>query len=480
MSSHDRDVVVVDGRSCPGIPGVLRVAGGARVSLDHSVLGRLDEARRVYLDEAGRRRVYGYCTGLGARLDEEGACGPAGELAVLRAHAAGAGAPAPAGWVRAFLFVRLLQLSRGSAPVRGVVAERLAEALNAGVTPRVPLWGSVGASGDLAPSAHAMLCVVAGEGVTLDGRPCRRALEEAGLEPLSLETGEALALINNTAWSTAVAMLGVARIRRALGASLEVASWTARAAGAPEEHFSPEALAAKGHKGVLEAAEALAYPGPAPRAPRKLQAPYSVRCVPQVYGAALEALEWASRLLEEEACGAPENPTVAGGSVYHTCNFHASYTALAADTAAIAAATIASMIERRVDRLMDSKTTGLPDFLAGPGSSVGLMILQYTAASLAAEARAEAQPRSIHLIPTSLSQEDHPSMAPAAAYRLHKLADILEILVAIEATVASKALEAQGEEPPLALQAPTPSQMIEQARRALFKQEDPARQYPSQ
>ncbi len=434
-------VVRVSRGSCPRVSDVASVASGARVVVEEEIYSTLDAARRVYVEESRRRRIYGSCTGLGGRLGEEGPCGRHGELAVLLEHAAGRGPAAPAWAARAFLFVRLTQLAAGSAPVRGVVAKRIEEALNSGVTPSIPLWGSVGASGDLAPSAHAFLCLYYGRGVTVEGQPCDEALSRRGLEPIELEVGEALALINNTAWSTALAAMGVARLEGALAAAIRVAGEAARAVAANPEHFSLEAVSIKRHRGPAGVAAAL-EPTTSGVEPRSLQAPYSLRCTPQVYGAVADALAWARQVVEAEACSATENPLVAGGRVYHACNFHAQHVAIASDAAATAAAVAASFAERRIERLMDSRVTGASDFAAWEGSSVGLMILQYTAAALAAEARALASPRSVNSIETSLGQEDHVSMAPAAALRLHKLACILEELIAIEKVVvdAIKAL----------------------------------------
>lgn len=425
---HRPRSVMVTSDYCPSVDDVLCVAKGCEVKVEGDVLARLDEARRAYLSEVEKRRVYGACTGLGGRAESSGPCGPEGERIVLLEHAAGVGDRAPSDVVRAFLFIRLVQLSRGHAPVRGVVAKRLADALNAGIVPAVPLWGSVGASGDLAPSAHAFLCIFYGEGETLDGGSCSEALEEAGLEPLSLEMGEALALINNTAWSAALAALGLARVEAAVREIVKAGYEAAVLAGANSEHYSLEAARAKAIPEVSEVAKMAPAGG---FRGRLLQAPYSIRCIPQVYGSILATLRWAYSMVMGEACSAPENPLVSGGRVYHACNFHAQAVALASDAAAIAAAVSASAAERIVDRLMDSKVTGVSDFLAGEESSVGAMLLQYTAAALAAEARALAAPRSVNAIPTSLGQEDHVSMAPSAAMRLFDLAGILEGIAAI-------------------------------------------------
>ena len=425
---HSSEPVRVSLDYCPSLDDVLYVAKGRKVEVDPGVLARLDRAREAYLAEARRRRVYGACTGLGGRVDDKGPCGPEGERIVLLEHAAGLGDLAPVDVARAFLFVRLVQLSRGYAPVRGLIAQRIADALNENIIPAIPIWGSVGASGDLAPSAHAFLCIVYGEGETIDGKSCSEALEEAGLKPFKLDVGEALALINNTAWSTALAIIGLYRIEAALREIIKAGYDAAALIGANSEHYALEAVEAKKLREISEVARMAPSYG---LKGRILQAPYSIRCIPQIYGPVLSALRWAYSLVLQEACSSTENPLVVGERVYHACNFHAEAIALASDTAAIAAAVTASSAERLLDRLMDSKVTGLPAFLAGKNSSVGAMMLQYTAAALAAEARALAAPRSVNSIPTSLGQEDHVSMAPSAAMRLFDLAGILEGLAAL-------------------------------------------------
>lgn len=425
---HSSGPVRVSLEYCPSLDDVLRVAEGHKVEVDPEVLSRLDKSRETYLAEARRRRVYGACTGLGGRVDYKGPCGPEGERVVLLEHAAGIGDPVPVNVVRAFLFVRLVQLSKGHAPVRGLIAQRIVDALNGNIIPAIPLWGSVGASGDLAPSAHAFLCIVYGEGETIDGKSCREALEEAGLKPLKLDVGEALALINNTAWSTALAIIGLSRVEGALREIIKAGYDAATLIEANSEHYALEAVKVKKLKEISEVARMAPSHG---LKGRILQAPYSIRCIPQIYGSVISMLRWAYSLVLQEACSSTENPLVVGERVYHACNFHAEAVALASDAAAIAAAVAASAAERLLDRLMDSKVTGLPAFLAGENSSVGAMMLQYTAAALAAEARALAAPRSVNSIPTSLGQEDHVSMAPAAAMRLFDLAGILEGLTAL-------------------------------------------------
>lgn len=437
------DAVLIGASRCPSLEEIVSIALGARVVVEASVLERLDHARRSYLEAIKRgEEVYGYCTGLGELLGKRSEkCDSEWEKHILVEHAMTVGDPAPERLVRAFLAVRLSQLARGRAPVRGVVAKRIADALNKGLTPRIRLHGSVGASGDLAPSAEAFLCIFYGEGEALDESgwvPCREKMREIGLEPLALEPGEALALINNTAWSTAVGILAYESLRRLWDWSLKAAASTLRVTGCNMQHYSGDALDACMHGGVRRAGERLrdlvgGCDG------RRLQDPYSLRCTPQVAGAAWEALEFAGRLLVEEACSSTENPIVAGNGVRHWCGFHSIHVALAIDSMKLAASYLANLSERRVSQLLRKEITGLPDFLAGVMDSVGAMITQYTAAALAARARWAANPQSVHSIPTSGLQEDIVPMTPEAGYELLEAVRLLSQTIALELAVSKYA-----------------------------------------
>jgi len=426
------------GAGCPrDVLGFLVDAAlGALVELEPEVLRRLEEARRAYLEEARRRKVYGYCTGLGEMYTHEGHCGPEWEHRVLVEHATQTGRPAPPLVVRGFLAARLLQLSRGTAPIRPAVARRIEEALNKGVVPVVPLYGSVGASGDLAPSAHAFLCLYYGEGEAWwrgERVPCSRALEEAGLEPLPLEPGEALALINNTAWSTGIAGLAHWLLERVVEESLRAAKESLEIAECNPEHYQRVIARLRrtgGVERVLEELSSVKCRG------GRLQDPYSLRCTPLIYGAALEALQHPRSLLESEACSSTENPAVCMGRVVHWCGFHSIQVSLAADYARIVASHVANSIERRIAQLMRSEITGLPPFLASKDSSVGAMMAHYTAASIAGMIRQHAAPAGVHSVPTSGMQEDVIPQSPNAAILLARSTLLLLRMVALERGVA--------------------------------------------
>ncbi len=424
--------------SCPSLGDLYRVSvENEGVDVDHGVYESLEAARKRFLEEASRRKVYGMCTGLGDLYDVPASCNGGSETEVLREHAVGIGPRAPEAIVRAFLFARLAQLSRGAAPVRGVVARRLEEALNAGIHPVIPMLGSLGASGDLAPSSHAFLCIHLGVGdAVYEGRlvKCRRALEREGLDVVQLEPGEALALINNTAWSTGIAGLALAASIAVVEESLKTAVDSLGITGCNSEHFSIDAARAKKLPHIATVAERV-MAGTCDG--RRLQDPYSIRCIPVIYGSVQAFLEFSAAIVESELCASPENPAVIDGKIYHTCNFHSASVGMACDSAAIALAHVANMAERRIAQLLNGKTTGLADYLRWEGSPSGAMILQYTAASIAMELRRAAQPATVHNIPTSGLQEDVVPNSPAAAMKLLSAARRLAYLVSMERVLQS-------------------------------------------
>jgi len=430
-------VVAVSLGLCPSFDVFRRVLDGELVSLDEGLVRALDSGRRFLEFEASRRSVYGYCTGLGALAEHRGLCGPEWEHRVLVEHAVGVGGWAPLEVSRLFLFVRLLQMSMGYEPVRGILALRLVDALNSQITPLVPVRGSLGASGDLAPSAHAMLCVYEGQGLasyrgSIVG--CLEALRAEGLQPLSLEPGESLALINNTAWSTATLVYAIIKLEDVVHRSLKVARETLEVCRCVGEHYDGRVSALKRHPGIARALEELQNPKCVERV--RLQDPYSLRCTPFIYGALLEVIDYAKTVALREACSTSTNPVVVEGSVLHSCAFYAAHIAIVADLLSIAIAHVANVIERRIAQVMRGDITGLPDFLA-IGGPVGAMIQHYVAAALTARIRALATPHSIHSIPVSGLQEDVVPQAGEATLRLLELVDLLEQLVSLEEKVVS-------------------------------------------
>ncbi len=394
-------------------------------------------ARSAYEAAAVSGTVYGYGSGLGALAEVSQGRWPGRERVALVEHDTSVGPEAPREVVRAALAVRASQLSQGAGPLRPAVLRRLVDAINSDVTPIVGLQGSVGASGDLAPLARIARCLFYGEGAAIvkgQSTQCSDAIRLLG-GPLELEAGEALALINSNAWSVGIASLGVCAAQRLVLASLTVASHTLGVTGCNPQHFSDAVASAKG---PYARAAIQALGSPCSRTPR-LQDPYSIRCVPQVYGASLEALAFARGVLEREASSPSENPFIVEGSVYHACNFHAAPASLAADVSKLALAAVGNSVERRTAQLLRPSITGLPAFLTAGYSVVGAMIYQYSAASLVARLRSLSSPSSVHSLPTSELQEDVVSMAPNAALDLLAADAAFLRLVAVEEALSRAA-----------------------------------------
>jgi histidine ammonia-lyase len=413
--------------------------------------------------------VYGVNTGFGKLASVRI---PAADLATLQrnlilSHACGVGPPLPAPLVRLILAMKAASLARGASGVRWEVVAML-EAMRArDVLPVVPRQGSVGASGDLAPLAH-LTAAMLGEGEALPGLPARQALAAAGLTPIALGPKEGLALINGTQVSTALALAGLFAAERVFQAALVAGALSTDALRGSDTPFDARIQALRGHAGQAAVAAALRalLAGSAIRDSHRdndprVQDPYSLRCQPQVMGAALDLLRGAARTLETEANAVTDNPLVlADGSIVSGGNFHAEPVAFAADQIALALAEIGNLSERRIALLVDPAMSGLPAFLARePGLNSGLMIAQVTAAALAAENKQRAAPASVDTIPTSANQEDHVSMATHGAARLVEMAANAAAIIGIEALCAAEALEHRR---PLASSAP-----LEAAHRAI-------------
>ena len=398
--------------------------------------------------------VYGVTTGFGDLANVRIEPGRVAELQVnlVRSHTAGVGEPLPAEVVRAMLLLRANALAVGLSGVRPVIAELLCELLNAGIHPVIPSRGSVGASGDLAPLAH-LAAVLIGEGTadTQSGpMPGGDALRAAGLTPVELGAKEGLALLNGTQLMTAIAAL-VAHDGQRLAASADViGAMSLEAMQGTAAAFDEALIGARPHPGQVAAAAHLrallagSQIGASHAAsPHRLQDAYSLRAMPQVHGAVRDALDQLERVLLVEMNAATDNPLVfADGRVISGGNFHGEPVALAIDYAKIALAELASISERRTARLVDAHLSGLPPFLSDePGLRSGLMIVQYTAASLVNELQTLAHPASVDSIPTSANQEDHVSMGATGALHLWQVLDRAETVLAIEALCAAQGLD---------------------------------------
>jgi histidine ammonia-lyase len=435
---------------------VLAVAReGDSVAISEAAWGRLRRAREV-VDRLGREEkvVYGLTTGVG---DLRTTRIPPAEVRalqhnLLRSHAVGVGPPLPREVVRAGLLVRVNQFCQGSSGVRPEVADRIIEMLNRDLTPWVPEIGSLGASGDLAPSAHAGLVLI-GEGRLLDdGKPAEvsDALRAAGLKPLALEAKDALSMLNGTHFMAGAASLLLADADRLVLTADTVAALSLEALRGSRTAFDPRIHAARPHPGQRDSAArifALTEDSGIVESHvlcDRVQDAYSLRCAAQVHGAVADALEYLRRQLEVELNAGTDNPMVfpEDTAVLSGGNFHGEPLALALDFAAIALSELGSISERRLFRLLTAHLSDLPPFLSRhSGVNSGYMLLQYTAAALATDNVLLAAPASVHSLPTSADQEDHVSMGWHSALKARKVAGNVESILALEALGAAQGID---------------------------------------
>ncbi|NUS14220.1 MAG: histidine ammonia-lyase, partial [Streptomyces sp.] len=437
---------------------VLAVArDNARVQLAQSAEDAMAAARQVVDALAARPEpVYGVSTGFGALAVRHISPELRAQLqrSLVRSHAAGMGPRVEREVVRALMFLRLKTLASGRTGVRPVVAGTMAALLNAGITPVVHEYGSLGCSGDLAPLAHcAQVLMGEGEAEGPDGRvrPAGELLAEHGIDPVELREKEGLALINGTDGMLGMLVMACADLAALFTAADVTAALTLEALLGTEKVLAPELHAIRPHPGQAASAanmlKVLAGSGLTGHhqddAPR-VQDAYSVRCAPQVAGAGRDTLAHARLVADRELAAAVDNPVILdGGRIESNGNFHGAPVAYVLDFLAIAAADLASIAERRTDRLLDkNRSHGLPPFLADdPGVDSGLMIAQYTQAALVSEMKRLAVPASVDSIPSSAMQEDHVSMGWSAARKLRTAVDALARVVAVEMVAATRALE---------------------------------------
>src|SRR5512132_643469 len=400
--------------------------------------------------------VYGVSTGFGSLATTPIPAERREELqrALIRSHAAGMGEPIEREVVRAMMLLRARSLAMGYSGARPKVAETFLELLNAGITPIVPEHGSLGASGDLAPLAHCGLALI-GEGEVMDAnghrRPAPETLAEAGVEPLTLRAKEGLALINGTDGILGMLVLAVGDLRLLVRVADLTAAMSVEALLGTDRAFAEDLIALRPQPGQADSAanlRRLLAGSPIVASHReddpRVQDAYSLRCAPQVNGAARDALAHADHVAAAELRSAIDNPMVLPDGRVRSCgNFHGAPLAFACDFLAIAVAEVGAIAERRTDRLLDaSRSHGLPPFLTTePGVNSGLMIAQYTQASLVAENRRLASPASVGSLPTSAMQEDHVSMGWSAARKLRTALGNLARVLAVELTCAAHGLD---------------------------------------
>jgi histidine ammonia-lyase len=427
------------------------------VAIDGGAARRIDAARAIVdAKAAGDEPVYGVNTGFGALAETAipRDALQALQLNLLRSHAAGVGEPLSVPAVRATMALRANVLAKGFSGIRLSTVERLVALLNRRVHPRVPSRGSVGASGDLAPLAHLALVLVGeGEAIVGDGNtpvPGRDALAAAGLEPVALASKEGLALINGTQPSTAVAALataGALRLTRAADIAVALSIDALRGSVHPFEARIHDARPYAGQRASAENVRTLLQGSGINKSHEhcgRVQDAYSLRCAAQVHGAARDAMAFVRETLTIEANAATDNPMVfaAEREIVSGGNFHGAPVAVAADLLAIALAQLATISERRTDRLVNPVLSDLPAFLTpNSGLQSGYMLAQVTAAALVSEIKTLAHPASVDTIPTSANREDHVSMSMAAALKAQRALELATRVLAIEILCACQAID---------------------------------------
>ena len=451
-------IVTVGTRPLRPIDVVAVARHDARVDLDVDAMREVAATRALIEGLADDPQPhYGISTGFGALATTFIAEDRRAQLQVslIRSHAAGTGPEVEREVVRALMLLRLQTLATGRTGVRPRVVETYAALLNAGITPIVREYGSLGCSGDLAPLSHVALAVM-GEGEVRDAdgraRPAGEALSAAGIEPVRLREKEGLALINGTDGMLGMLLLALHDLDSLLTTADVAAALSVESQLGTDAVFAADLMALRPQLGqAASAANLRAFLAGSPlvashRGPEctRVQDAYSLRCAPQVHGAARDTLAHAATVAERELASAVDNPVVTvDGRVESNGNFHGAPVAYVLDFLAIAVADVASMSERRTDRALDvARSNGLPPFLADEvGVDSGLMIAQYAAAGIVSELKRLAAPASVDSIPSSAMQEDHVSMGWAAARKLRRALDGLARVLAIEVMTGCRALD---------------------------------------
>ncbi|MBN8611235.1 MAG: histidine ammonia-lyase [Deltaproteobacteria bacterium] len=434
----------------------------SRIELPAEARRRIDRSRKLVDDLAARGdaapNVYGVNTGFGALAETRIAADQVRALQrnLVRSHACGVGPLLPREAVRAMMALRAQTIAMGYSGARAVIVDLLVEMLNRGVHPCVPAQGSVGASGDLAPLAHLALVLI-GEGeAEHDGKLKTgfEALRDAGLLPIELQAKEGLALINGTQLITAVGTLAVRSGERLCTTADLTGAMSLEALEGSARPFDARVQAVRPHPGQEETAKNLralladSAIAESHKDCKKVQDPYSLRCMPQVHGASRDTLRWARQVLERELVAATDNPLVFAddeghGEFISGGNFHGQPLAIALDAACIAIAELANCAERRIEQLVNpAMSSGLPPFLAPrSGLDSGFMIAQVTAAALVSENKVLCHPSSVDSIPSSAGKEDHVSMGSISARKCAQIATHVRTVLAIEAMVAAQGLD---------------------------------------
>ncbi len=449
-------MLLVDGKSLDLGRYSAVVFEGSRCALDDSARKRVDAARQTILDTLEKgEAVYGVNTGFGdlakVRIPPE-------KLALLQerlilSHCAGVGEPLDPAAVRGMLLLRANTLARGHSGVRAEIIDALLSLLNANVLPLVPSRGSVGASGDLAPLAHLVLPLLGKGEVQVNGSllPASEGLARAGIEAFTLEPKEGLALINGTQAMTALLANAVIAVRRLVRAADLIAAMSVDALRGTDAAFDPRLHALRPYPGQQASAGNLftLLKGSEIRESHRfgdvrVQDPYSLRCAPQVHGAARDVLTDVERKLAIEMNAVTDNPLIfpEDGAIISGGNFHGQPIAVAADVLGMAVSELGTISERRIEKLTNTAFSGLPPFLVkDAGLNSGFMIAQVTAAALASESKGLAHPASVDSIPTSADKEDHVSMGMGAALKLESIVSNTTTIFAIELLCAAQGID---------------------------------------
>jgi len=433
--------------------------GDVAVGLDRAAERSVQQAAKVVAEMAERDDpVYGVNTGFG---DLSTVRVPHDQLRalqrnLLRSHAVGVGPDLPHDVVRGILLLRANTLAAGRSGVRADVIDLLCDMLNRRVHPRIPMHGSVGASGDLAPLAHAALVLI-GEGEATESdrrRSGAEALRAAGLKPIELGPKEGVSLINGTQVMTAIGCLALHDAEVLATTADVVGAMSAEALRGTDRAWDEDLNASRPHPGQQAVAanlRALMAGSPNVASHRtgdpRVQDPYSIRCIPQVHGATRDALAYTRRVLEIEINAITDNPIVFAEDdrIVSGGNFHGQPVAIALDLATIAVAELADISEARIDRMTNGHTSGLPPFLSpSAGTNSGFMVAQYTAAALVTENRLRSFPASVESLPTSAGMEDHVSMGVHAAHKLTEVVRNTREVLAIEALCGAQGLDLLG------------------------------------
>jgi histidine ammonia-lyase len=430
-----------------------------QVSIDPSAYPKMQTSRQVVENVlAIGRTVYGINTGFGALSNITIAGDQVDQLQVnlVRSHAAGTGDLLDIPTVRAMMLLRANTLVKGFSGVRPLLVETLLGMLNAGVYPKIPAQGSLGASGDLAPLAH-MSQVLIGEGEALfqgQWMPGAKALRMAGLEPVTLKAKEGLALLNGTQMMSAIGTLTLLDAEKLLTVAELAGAMTIEAVKGSQKPFDARIAQVRPHPGHTHSSAIIRHLlqgseiNEAHRDCARVQDAYSLRCIPQVHGAARDLIASARRILEVEINAATDNPLVfPNGDIISQGNFHGEPVAMAMEMLSLALSELASISERRIDKLMNPIFSELPAFLAGShqaGLNSGMMIVHYTAASLVSENKMLAHPAVTDTIPTSNDKEDHVSMGATAARKAARILTHARWVLAAELLCAAEGLEYRG------------------------------------